>query len=351
MESTCELTSADERLVQLVEITGCEPQAAAALLEMSHGDAALAAELYFEGALGARAAVPLSAVPRDVIEDQLGHLHQTCPRLRDEAELRELMVDDKLARRLRGEFCWSLSFDRSFVSALLYEGFLPISSECGARLGFSEGVYVLQPKLHVQRCILDFDRLHVSRKAKKAARRYTLTISTAFDDVLAACVEQHGENWLYPPMRAVYSSMCALPQPGACTAQQPVAISFELWSECADADAASNPEHGAGGDPSSGGSQPSSVPSSPHTLGTQPSAAQPTPVRAAVVATSLPAALPDLLVAAARPPPLTRRTHAYGAREVALAGRGACGLLWGGRGLGQPAPRRTHTCTYLVYTC
>ena len=161
---------------------------------------------------------PKLGMPSDLelkdLEVCLALLHQPCPRIRDLSELREAMRDDRLPRRMRGgEFCWSLSFEPSFVSALLYEGFLPISSECGARLGLGTPLYVLQPKLHVHRCILEFPQLHVSRKTRKVAKRYRLTISTAFDDVLAACVQQHGENWLYPPMRRVLSSLSGVPQP------------------------------------------------------------------------------------------------------------------------------------------
>ena len=226
-----------EKVAALCELTGCEEGRALHLLEIAGGDVDLAASLYFDNGpdldhtgLAQHLPTSLATIPLELVEDLLGQLHQPCPRLRDAAELREAMRDDRLPQRMRGEFCWSLSFDRSFISALLYEGFLPISSECAARLGLREQLlFVLQPKLHVHRCLLDWPNLHVSRKAKKAAKRYTLTISTAFDQVLACCVEQHGENWLYPPMRMVYSALSGLPRPDA-DATEPLAISFELWS-------------------------------------------------------------------------------------------------------------------------
>ena len=53
------------------------------------------------------------------------------------------------AVQLDGDFCWSLSFETAFLRALCYEGFLPICCE----LGGGSGLYVLLPKLHVQRCV------------------------------------------------------------------------------------------------------------------------------------------------------------------------------------------------------
>ena len=50
--------------------------------------------------------------------------------------------------------CRSLNFSARFVASLCYEGLLPICCE----LGGGTGLYVLLPKLHVERCILLFDQ-------------------------------------------------------------------------------------------------------------------------------------------------------------------------------------------------
>ena len=74
-------------------------------------------------------------------------------------------------------------------------------------LGGGTGLYVLLPKLHTERCVLPLDRLHVSRKTRRRARGFTLTCSTAFGAVIDGCLEQHGESWLYPPLRHTFAAL------------------------------------------------------------------------------------------------------------------------------------------------
>lgn len=213
--------SASQRVAELVSITGMDVSAATALLEAAAGSVAMAVELYFDGASAAPPRVQPNHLERAVGQA----LGSQMPSLRDAAELRERMRDDRLAKTLRGEFCWSLNYDPSFFSELQYEGFLLI---CNVLRNGNEPIYVLMAKLHVERCILDWPNHHVSQKATKAAKKYELTISTAFDDVLQGCVDQHGEGWLYPPMRKSYSAMRSVPKAGD-DPKVPIAISFELW--------------------------------------------------------------------------------------------------------------------------
>ena len=76
-------------------------------------------------------------------------------------------------------------------------------------------LYVLLPKLHTERCVLPLDRLHVSRKTRRRARSFTLTCSTAFGAVIDGCLEQHGESWLYPPLRHTFAALAAKGLPPA----------------------------------------------------------------------------------------------------------------------------------------
>ena len=56
-------------------------------------------------------------------------------------------------------------------------------------------------------CILRFDAVHVPRKTRRRAKRYRLSVGSAFDEVIDGCIEQHGESWLYPPIRSLLTSL------------------------------------------------------------------------------------------------------------------------------------------------
>jgi Leu/Phe-tRNA-protein transferase len=203
---------------ELVALTGLDRPDARALLEATGGNVSMAAELHF--------GVGAPAVRQELLESAVGQMFGSeCPSLRNIAELSDRMRDDRLARTLKGDFCWSLNYDPALFSALLYEGFLLICREL--RNG-NEPLYVLSPKLHVDRCILDWPDRHVSQKAHKVSKKYELTISTAFDDVLQGIISQHGENWLFPPMRKSYTAISGIPRAGH-EPKVPLAISFELW--------------------------------------------------------------------------------------------------------------------------
>ena len=124
------------------------------------------------------------------------------PFIADVAHL-ECIMRAGLASSLCDDFCWSLTFTAPFFARLCAEGFLPICCE----LGGGSGLYVLLPKLHQQRCILRFDAVHVPRKTRRRAKRYRLSVGSAFDEVIDGCIEQHGESWLYPPIRSLLTSL------------------------------------------------------------------------------------------------------------------------------------------------
>ena len=124
------------------------------------------------------------------------------PLIRSGEHLRTLMADG-LETTLRTDFCWSLNFTPIFLAQLVFEGFLPICSD----LSDDEGLYVLLPKWHRTRCCMKFDELHISKSARKRAKKFRLTADKCFDEVIDRCVQQHGENWLYPPMRAAFRAL------------------------------------------------------------------------------------------------------------------------------------------------
>jgi Leu/Phe-tRNA-protein transferase len=105
------------------------------------------------------------------------------------------------------EFTWSLHFDPAFLCRLLYSGFLPIAANIGPP---EDPLYVLQPKLHHTRCVVDPRRVRVQSRMSKRAGGYTLSLNQAWDAVIAGVSGQHSHNWLYPPLagslRAVNSS-------------------------------------------------------------------------------------------------------------------------------------------------
>jgi Leu/Phe-tRNA-protein transferase len=97
-----------------------------------------------------------------------------------------------------GDFCFTRVFHYRLVAQLMSEGFLPIATDG-----------VLLPKLHEHRCVVTLpDNLHVSRSVRKKAKRFHITVNTAFDRVVAGCKKQHGRRcWLYPPLVEAFQNM------------------------------------------------------------------------------------------------------------------------------------------------
>mmetsp|Transcript_24166 Transcript_24166/g.65433 ORF Transcript_24166/g.65433 Transcript_24166/m.65433 type:complete len:458 (-) Transcript_24166:204-1577(-) len=124
------------------------------------------------------------------------------PYLADEEGVRRQLADG-LAYTLVDDFCWSLNFRPRFVARLCFEGFLPICSEIAG----GTGLYVLLPKLHTRRCVLEFEKLHVAKSTRKRSRAFTVSINRALDQVIEGCIEQHGQDWLHPPMRAIFTAL------------------------------------------------------------------------------------------------------------------------------------------------
>jgi|GEM_PF-1044229 len=114
------------------------------------------------------------------------------------------------------EFCFAFSFHPQLISAICTRGFYPMATRvCGKT--------VLLIKLHQQRCLLLFKYLHISRNVKKKAKKYRMTVDTAFDACLENINAQHDDSWLYPPLVDAFSHMFR-------SSKYPVKLhSFELW--------------------------------------------------------------------------------------------------------------------------
>ena len=95
---------------------------------------------------------------------------------------------------------------------------------CGY-LPMSTGPYLL-PKLHIHRSIVDFKDIHIHKSCRKKAKRYTISIDQDIDGVIAGCVEQHGDNWLYPKLRAAFKEFFHAGEVNNCQI-----VSVELWKE------------------------------------------------------------------------------------------------------------------------
>ena len=120
------------------------------------------------------------------------------------------------------EFAWALSFSATFISRLAYAGFLPMSTQVFADL------ICLLPKLHNKRCALPsvLRDLKVSKGLRSVKGRFTFSIDTAFDSVVAGIVNQHGRHcWFYQPLVDAYRTLNLTPSNGV------KVHSSELWDK------------------------------------------------------------------------------------------------------------------------
>lgn len=61
------------------------------------------------------------------------------------------------------------------------------------------------------RAVLPLDGMRVTRSLRASARRYRVTIDTAFDDVVAGCADQRrSHGWITPEFSSAYSRMHGL---------------------------------------------------------------------------------------------------------------------------------------------
>jgi Leu/Phe-tRNA-protein transferase len=145
-------------------------------------------------------------------------------RLDPEIDL-DRFVGQFISNNVGGDFCWSLYFDPPFLVRLMYSGFLPICTQLG------DGLYCLLPKLHKARTVLGLDEIfHVSKKVRKHAHKYILSINRDLKGVVEGIHEQHGDScWLYPPLEngLIDLGTGQYILPGSCSVS---VVSVELWS-------------------------------------------------------------------------------------------------------------------------
>lgn len=83
---------------------------------------------------------------------------------------------------------------------LMRSGFLPMSV-CHLGLCF------LLPKLHRLRSVLFFDEIRPRTSVRRRARSLVLTANREFDACLESCARVHGEDWLSPGLRSLFSEL------------------------------------------------------------------------------------------------------------------------------------------------
>mmetsp|Transcript_6968 Transcript_6968/g.17162 ORF Transcript_6968/g.17162 Transcript_6968/m.17162 type:complete len:311 (-) Transcript_6968:31-963(-) len=129
---------------------------------------------------------------------------------------------DQIIEEGKSEFCWSVHFAPGFLARLFFEGFLPICTNVAAH----DPIWVLLPKLHRRRCVMHPSEARIGKGAAKRCKNFMFSVDRDLDAVVAGCVEQHGQSWLYPPIIRAFT---LLHRSGRC---ETVAIrSVEVWDE------------------------------------------------------------------------------------------------------------------------
>mmetsp|Transcript_848 Transcript_848/g.1685 ORF Transcript_848/g.1685 Transcript_848/m.1685 type:complete len:311 (+) Transcript_848:55-987(+) len=129
---------------------------------------------------------------------------------------------DQIIEEGKSEFCWSVHFAPEFMARLFFEGFLPICTNVAG----SDPIWVLLPKMHRRRCVMHPSAARIGKGAAKRCKNFMFSVDRDLDAVVAGCVEQHGQSWLYPPITRAFK---LLHRSGCCAT---AAIrSVEVWDE------------------------------------------------------------------------------------------------------------------------
>lgn len=125
-------------------------------------------------------------------------------------------VHSDMSRNYYASFDWSVPF----YAAVAYEGFIATAHDWGG--GGARSVALL-PEIQRAYCVLDWSKLHVSRKARKRSAHYDLTVDQQLDRVLAGIRRHHvdeddgsSKSWVLPPyedlVRTMLGANVAIPQ-------------------------------------------------------------------------------------------------------------------------------------------
>lgn len=106
----------------------------------------------------------------------------------------------QLAEPRNGEFCVAFDFNPALVAEVCHHGYMPMGE-------IIANVPALLIKSHRQRCVLDFQHLHISRKLKRYARDLTFHIDRNFTGCLHRIAQHHQYSWLNPPLCDAFISL------------------------------------------------------------------------------------------------------------------------------------------------
>jgi len=107
------------------------------------------------------------------------------------------LVDAMLATGYSEEFCVAEDFAPDFTARLMEAGFLVMSVNIGDE---DKPRYIMLPKLHLERSVLFFEKLHIKKSIRRFLGRYELRADAEFDRILDRCVEKHDSDWLTPAL-------------------------------------------------------------------------------------------------------------------------------------------------------
>lgn len=119
----------------------------------------------------------------------------------------------------REEFVFSTELSPERVEEAALAGFMPMAYRF-------PGKAVFTPKLHTVRVLMDPARARMTKTARRESRRYKIRVNTAFKDVVNACQNQHGEDWLLPELAQVFIELHERREH-----RRVKFISFELYEE------------------------------------------------------------------------------------------------------------------------
>ncbi len=121
----------------------------------------------------------------------------------------------------RDEFVVALQWDPTFVAELMYHSYLPMMEQ----LENEEGQpFILLPKLHFERSLLDFDDLHISKRIVKKLDAYELTCNYNFKNTLIQTISHHEHNWILEPLQQTFIQLNV-------SSNLVKTCSFELWNK------------------------------------------------------------------------------------------------------------------------
>ena len=148
----------------------------------------------------------------------------------DPADDCDKVIDSLLEANYNEEFCLARDFEEDFISRLMEAGFLVMSMELSddksddedgeekdkdppesrspeLSKGEPESLFILLPKLHLQRSALFFPELHIKKSIRPLLSCYELRVNTDFDFILDRCIHIHGADWLTPPLVEILKSI------------------------------------------------------------------------------------------------------------------------------------------------